>query len=198
MAHRSSSLCWTDFLLLRSPPASLLIPLARPVHCLPLQVIFSPTSPSHPWPASLPPALVPQKCTCWTDWSALWEHSRHPARLHGICSRSYSSITYGELYVLRGSSKRQWDPSGDCCCAVLVSQCSGNGRNGLRIAQATRSEMNQDAIKSNADALCCDLFLASLYERHFIKITCVVTWLTGQPPRVFTALSWQDCHECHN
>lgn len=44
------------------------------------------------------------------------------------------------------------------------------------------TEINQDAMKSNTDALCCDFLLASLYERHFIKISCVVTWFIGHAP----------------
>lgn len=44
-------------------------------------------------------------------------------------------------------------------------------------SSAHRSELNEDATKSNANALCFDLFLASLYEQRFIKITCVVTVL---------------------
>lgn len=160
-------------------------------------------SPNHPslLPSSSRRLLTQLSLTCLlasSSGTSLWEHSLHPARLHSIRSRSYAFIAYAELYVLRGSSKRQRDLSGDCCCAVLVSQSSGNGWNGLQIAQATRSETNKDAIKSNAQVLCCDSFLASLYERHFIKKTCILTWLIGQPPRVFTALSWQDCHKCHN
>lgn len=42
-------------------------------------------------------------------------------------------------------------------------------------SSAYRSELHEDATKSNADALCSDLFPASLYEQYFIKITCVVT-----------------------
>lgn len=54
-------------------------------------------------------------------------------------------------------------------------------------SSARKSELSEDTTKSNAEALCSDLFLASLYEQHFIKITC--PWLIGQPPQVFPALS---------